>query len=155
MNVEKLTARINAKVQDIVGVLGRQTLQARQMLRKLLTDKIDLEPVGSGRDRGYKFRGTLAIDRLIGGDTIGTHLTVVAPTGFEPVYESGHVFAKWSTCLHDSSDPEDSRDPNTCSDHSSRFGGTRSLCMPHFDPRHKNLRPQSAPALLWVGTLEE
>ena len=43
-NVEKLTARVNAKVQDIVGVLGRQTPQARQMLRKLLTDKIDLEP---------------------------------------------------------------------------------------------------------------
>jgi hypothetical protein len=81
MNLEKLTARINAKVQDIAGVLGRQTPQARQMLRKLLTDKIDLEPVGSGRNRGYKFRGSLAIDRLISGDAIGTHLAVVAPTG--------------------------------------------------------------------------
>ena len=86
MNVEKLTARINAKVQDIVGVLGRQTPQARQMLRKLLTDKIDLKPVGSGRDRGYRFRGSLAIDRLISGDAVGTHLAVVAPTGFEPVF---------------------------------------------------------------------
>src|SRR5262249_52660412 len=82
MNVEKLTARINAKVQDIVGVLWRQTPQARQMLRKLLTDKIDLEPIGSGRDRGYRFRGSLAIDQLISGDAIGTHLAVVAPTGF-------------------------------------------------------------------------
>ena len=81
MNVEKLIARVNVKVQDIIGVLGRQTPQARQMLRKLLTDKIDLEPIGSGRDRGYKFRGSLAIDRLISGETIGTHLTVVAPTG--------------------------------------------------------------------------
>jgi site-specific DNA recombinase len=87
MKLEKLTARINAKVQDIVGVLGRQTPQARQMLRKLLSEKIDLEPVGSGRDRGYKFRGSLAIDRIISGDAIGTHLAVVAPTGFEPVFQ--------------------------------------------------------------------
>jgi DNA invertase Pin-like site-specific DNA recombinase len=82
MNVEKLTGRINTKVRDIVSVLGRQTPQARQMLRKLLTEKIDLEPVGSGRARGYKFRGSLAVDRLISGEAIGTHLTVVAPTGF-------------------------------------------------------------------------
>jgi len=81
MNLEKLTARINAKVQDIAGVLGRQTPQARQMLRKLLIDKIDLDPVGSGRDRGSRFRGSLAIDRLISGDAGGTHLAVVAPTG--------------------------------------------------------------------------
>jgi hypothetical protein len=82
MNVEKLTGRINVKVRDIVSVLGRQTPQARQMLRKLLTEKIDLEPVGSGRARGYKFRGSLAVDRLISGDAVGTHLAVVAPTGF-------------------------------------------------------------------------
>jgi recombinase-like zinc beta ribbon protein len=77
MNVEKLTGRVNAKVRDVVSVLGRQTPQARQMLRKLLTEKIDLEPAGSGRARGYKFRGSLAIDRLISGEPIGTHLTVV------------------------------------------------------------------------------
>jgi hypothetical protein len=29
------------------------------MLRKVLADKIDLEPVGSGRQRRYKFRGAL------------------------------------------------------------------------------------------------
>ena len=32
--------------------LGRQTVQARQMLRKILADKIDLEPAGSRRQRG-------------------------------------------------------------------------------------------------------
>jgi hypothetical protein len=53
------------------------------MLRKLLGgEKIELEPVGSGRSRGYKFRGALCIDRLIGGDAFLTHPTVVAPTGF-------------------------------------------------------------------------
>ena len=88
VNVEEMTARLRAKVADVAAVLGRQTPQARQMLRKLLAGgKIALEPVGSGRERGYKFRGALAIDRLIGGEAIGTHLTVVAPTGFEPVFQ--------------------------------------------------------------------
>ena len=32
--------------------------------------KIDIEPVGSGRQRGFKFRGALTVDRLIGGDAI-------------------------------------------------------------------------------------
>jgi hypothetical protein len=40
------------------------------MLRKLLADKIEIEPVGSGRRRGFKFRGALTVDRLIGGDVI-------------------------------------------------------------------------------------
>ena len=76
MNVEKLTGRINAKVRDIVSVLGWQTPQARQILRKLLR-KDRPESVGSGRVHGYKFRGSLAVDRLISGDAIGTHLTMV------------------------------------------------------------------------------
>jgi len=40
------------------------------LLRKLLADKIELEPVGHGRERGYKFRGALTVDRLIAGDTL-------------------------------------------------------------------------------------
>jgi hypothetical protein len=56
MNVDRLTGRINKRVREIVNVLGRQTPQARQILRKLLTEKIDLEPVGSGRARGYTCR---------------------------------------------------------------------------------------------------
>jgi hypothetical protein len=52
------------------------------MLRKLLAGKIELERVGSGRERGYKFRGVLTIEKLIGGETYLTHLSMVAPTGF-------------------------------------------------------------------------
>ena len=39
------------------------------MIRKLLADNIELESVGRGRRRGYKFLGALTVDRLIGGDT--------------------------------------------------------------------------------------
>lgn len=73
--------------RDVVAALGNQTAKAREMLRKLLGSEIDLEPAGAGRERSYNFRGALRIDRLISGDTFGTHLTVVAPAGFEPVFE--------------------------------------------------------------------
>jgi hypothetical protein len=38
------------------------------MLRKVLADKIELEPLCSGRQRGYKFRGALTLENLIGGE---------------------------------------------------------------------------------------
>jgi hypothetical protein len=65
----RLKAELLVKVQDVKALLGRHIPQARQMLRKLLADKIELEPVGQGRKRGYKFRGALTVDRLIAGDT--------------------------------------------------------------------------------------
>jgi hypothetical protein len=66
----------------VTALLGRHTAQARQMLRKLLADKIEMQPVGAGRQRGYRFRGTLTIERLIGGEAFQTSLAGVAPTGF-------------------------------------------------------------------------
>ena len=65
------------------------------MLRKLLAEKIELEPVGSGRERGYRFRGALTIEKLIAGEAVLsiTHPAMVAPTGFEPLFESRPAFA--------------------------------------------------------------
>jgi hypothetical protein len=65
---EQLRRELHDRVADVTGLLEPQTVQARQMLRKLLADKIELEPVGSGQQRGYKFRGALTVDKLIGGD---------------------------------------------------------------------------------------
>jgi hypothetical protein len=62
----------------VTAILGSHTAQARQMLRKLLTDKIKREPVGRARERGYRFRGALCIERLIGGEALQTSLTMVA-----------------------------------------------------------------------------
>ena len=79
MDTEKIKADLHNKLSDVKGLLGREVPQARQMLRKLLADKIEIEPVGSGRQRGFKFRGALTVDRLIGGDAIvGTNNTPVS-----------------------------------------------------------------------------
>src|SRR5262249_6718578 len=71
VDAERIKAELLVKVRDVKILLGRHIPQARQMLRKLLADKIELEPVGQGRRRGYNFRGALTVDRLIGGDTFG------------------------------------------------------------------------------------
>src|ERR1700730_4338776 len=67
-----IKADLRTKVRDVTALLTRHTVQARQMLRKLLADKIELEPVGSGRQRGYRFKGILTVDRLIEGDVFQT-----------------------------------------------------------------------------------
>ena len=95
IDADRLKASLWGKAQEIVNVLGRQTPQARQMLRKLLAGKIELEAVGEKRkrSRGYRFRGALTVDRLIGGEAFADaglqekQTAVVAPTGFEPVFQ--------------------------------------------------------------------
>jgi hypothetical protein len=69
----------------VTALLGRHTVQARQMLRKILADKIEMQPVGSRRQRGYRFRGALTIERLIGGEAFQTSLAGVAPNGIRAV----------------------------------------------------------------------
>jgi len=78
-----LKSSLQEKVRDVQAVLGRHVPQARQMLRKLLTDKITLQPMESGRHRAYRFSGELTVDRLIEDDVFctDTRPAVVAPTG--------------------------------------------------------------------------
>jgi hypothetical protein len=90
----------------VTALLGRHTVQARQMLRKILADKIEMQPVGSGRQRGYRFHGALTIERLIEGEAFQTSLAGVAPTGFEPVFESRPRFRQISSVVVDQQHPE-------------------------------------------------
>src|SRR5262249_15832087 len=58
-------------------------MHGRQMLRKILAEKIELEPVGTGRDRGYKIEARSPSTGLSGArQSWGkTRLSMVAPTG--------------------------------------------------------------------------
>jgi len=51
----RLKKTLEERVSDVAGFLGRHTAQGRRMLREILTDKIELEAVGSRRKRGYAF----------------------------------------------------------------------------------------------------
>ena len=77
----------------MVALLSRHTAQARQVLRRLLVDKIDLVPVIEAGRRGYRVSGRLTFGRLLQGKAVelvqagGNSRSVVAPTGFEPVFQ--------------------------------------------------------------------
>ena len=81
VNIDEIAQKLRSRVNDVAGVLGRQTVQARQMLRKILAGKIELEPVGSGRQRGYKFRGNLSLEKLIEGDAMNNTSDYGGPNG--------------------------------------------------------------------------
>ena len=56
----KLKRELYERMADVKTLLGQNTSQARQMLRKLLAgSKIEMEGFGHGRERGYKFCGKL------------------------------------------------------------------------------------------------
>ena len=77
IDTAQLKRQLQSGVSGRTALLGRQTVQARQMLRKLLADKIELEPMGSERQRGYRFRGLLTVEKLISGETCSRENTSV------------------------------------------------------------------------------
>jgi hypothetical protein len=81
VQVEQITSRLRTRIGDVAGLLGRRTVQARQMLRKILADKIELEPVGAGRQRGYKFRCALSLEKLIVGEAMNNTSDCGGPNG--------------------------------------------------------------------------
>jgi hypothetical protein len=73
------------------------------MLRKMLDGKIAVEPVTVDGRRGFRLSGRLNVGRLLRAEALraieattsdeANSPTVVAPTGFEPVFESRRAFA--------------------------------------------------------------
>ena len=99
LNDRTLKAELHRRVSDVQAVLGRHTPQARQMLRKLLDGKILVEPLLEDRQKGFRLTGCLNVGRLLREDVYQaltrtelsqeerTSTAVVAPTGFEPVFQ--------------------------------------------------------------------
>ena len=76
-----LRQKLEKQLPELEEKLKARTPQARQILRALLADKIQMHPVVENGVRGYRCRGVLRIDALL-ADLGITSLTVVAPTGF-------------------------------------------------------------------------
>jgi site-specific DNA recombinase len=93
LDTARLKRDLAQRVKEMVALLSRHTVQARQALRRLLVDKIDMEPVVQGGRRGYRLSGRLTFGRLFQGEAVqlvqagGNSRSVVAPTGFEPVFQ--------------------------------------------------------------------
>jgi hypothetical protein len=62
------------------GLLGRQVPKARQMLQKLLVDRLALTPFAHEGGRGYRFAGQGTYGALFAGEAAPP--TLVSPAGF-------------------------------------------------------------------------
>ena len=119
-----IARELRERTADVQAVLTRQTSQARQMLRKLLDGTIAVEPITIDGRRGFRLSGRLNVGSLLRAEVLraveaatraeeNNSPTVVAPTGFEPVNESGRVFAKALDQLRGANNPANPRNRNT------------------------------------------
>jgi hypothetical protein len=66
LDADAIKRRLVAYINDIKkGLLGPG---AGNVLRQIVRGKIAMTPFGSGRSRGYRFNGELAINRLLAGE---------------------------------------------------------------------------------------
>jgi hypothetical protein len=82
-DLQQIQHDVEARLADWRGLLRRHVAQSRQILKKLLVGRIVFQP----RDDGtYEFSGQASLGRIIAG--LACTKAVVAPTGFEPVFQT-------------------------------------------------------------------
>ena len=87
LDADRIKRDLRTRLADVRALLKRRKPQARQMLRKLLT-RIDMTPAVENGQRGYRLAAHGSFARLFSGTVLADlPRTVVAPTGFEPVFQ--------------------------------------------------------------------
>ncbi len=81
----QLEAKLTKAVEEWRTILGGQVPLARQIVSKLLTEKIIFAPEDRDGRRGFRFQATGTVEKLLAGRVPGRFPAVVSPTGFEPV----------------------------------------------------------------------
>src|SRR5262249_41006788 len=99
-----------ARAADVRGLLGRRGPQARQLLRKLVVDRLDCQPYEEGDRRGYRVSGKGTYAPLLPGGECPTSIwgsnggearagAVVCRPGGPPPFPPFRVrcpFAEWT-----------------------------------------------------------
>ena len=97
LDLRRVENNLRAKLSDWRALLTRNVGAARQALRGLVPERLIFTPKEQDGERVYEFSGVAVLDRILNGIVLPT--AGVAPTGFEPVYESRPRFAKSSNDL--------------------------------------------------------
>ena len=84
MERQRLQALARDKPLERQSLLGRHTPQARQILAKMLRDKLRFTPERRDGRPGYRSRGEGTICTLLEGLVPGLSQVVASPAGFEP-----------------------------------------------------------------------
>jgi len=77
LETHRVKRNLQARVEDVRGLLARHTPQARQMLRKLFPGRLEFEAVEESGRRGYRFTGKGSYLPVLVGEALPP--TVVAP----------------------------------------------------------------------------
>ena len=67
IEVPRLQADLRERLEDWHALLSRHVPQARQILRKLLTDALVLTPRLDGKRKQYEFRGQASLGKVLAG----------------------------------------------------------------------------------------
>src|SRR5262249_30005629 len=86
-DLHALEAELRSYLEQWSALLRQHVQQARQMLRKLIDGRILVHP----RDGEAELEFRCSLGRLISGLVVPK--AMVAPTGFDPVFCHGRVFA--------------------------------------------------------------
>ena len=76
--------RIRERLTDWRALLRRNPVQGRQVLQKVLTDRLVFEPQPDGF---YAFRGTAVLDKILRGSCAAA-TTGIRPTGISGLWEA-------------------------------------------------------------------
>jgi site-specific DNA recombinase len=90
-DLEALELELLVRLEDWRALFRRHVMEARQMLAKILTGRVVFTPRATGADWAVEYAAECSLGKLASG-VLGPK-AVVAPTGFEPVFGRGHVFA--------------------------------------------------------------
>jgi hypothetical protein len=91
-DLPRLKEALQSRLRDVRALLGRRTPHARLLLRKLLADKIEMTPLHE-QQRGYRFRGARALDRLIEGEARQLVPSWWPQRDSNPCFSHDYVFA--------------------------------------------------------------
>ena len=84
IEVARLGALARSKAAEWRGLLGRHTPQARQILGKMLRDKLTFRPETRQGQQGWRFTGEGTVTILLAGMVPELSHVVASPAGFEP-----------------------------------------------------------------------
>ena len=82
-----LVARLTARAAELRRLMGLHVGRTRQLLAAMLTGPVPMIPVVESGRAGYRFKGRLRLGGVLLGEALQTEQPVVAPTGFEPVFQ--------------------------------------------------------------------
>jgi len=91
-DLHALESKILTRLEDWRAMFRRHVMEARQMLAQILIGRVLFTPRATGADWEVEYVAECSLGKLIGG-VLGPK-AVLAPTGFEPVFSRGRVFAK-------------------------------------------------------------